>query len=110
MCEIFDLKISYEELKSIVIETIKIHGDSFQFENILNTIARLAIKKEIVQNPYPPNYIGGILRLTRRDKGRVREVLQDLIGEEILMEGDHNNDAWPFLSLTDYGLKVIGNY
>jgi len=107
MSEITDLKIPYEEFKSLVIESIKSHGDSFQFVNLQNTIANLAIKKELAQNPFPPNHFGGAPWLSHKDKNRVREVLWDLITERVLTIGDYSNDSWPFLSLTDYGLKAI---
>ncbi|WP_430816398.1 hypothetical protein [Carboxylicivirga sp. RSCT41] len=107
MSEITNLKIPYEEFKSLVIEAIKSHGESFQFVNLQITIAQLAIKKELVQNPFPPNHFGGTPWLTNKDKNRVREVLWDLITERVLTIGDYSNDSWPFLSLTDYGLRAI---
>lgn len=104
---ISDINIPYSELKSLVIDSIKLHVPSFEFHNLCNTVGSKAVKKEIVKNPYPPNYQGMTFHLQKHDENRVREILWDLIIERVLTIGDYQNSSWPFLSLTEYGEKVM---
>lgn len=102
-----DINIPYIELKSLVIDSIKEFESSFEFNVLCNTVGSKAVIKEIVKNPYPPNHQGMTFRLQKHDENRVREVLWDLIIERVLTIGDFQNSSWPFLSLTEYGKKVI---
>lgn len=102
-----EIKIPYEELKSLVIDSIKRHGHSFEFKNLCNFVGSLAVKKNIVKSPYEPNFQTINYPLQKRDENRVREILWDLIIERVLTIGDYHNDSWPHLSLTEYGEKVI---
>ncbi|MDQ1771723.1 hypothetical protein GQR60_13145 [Labilibaculum sp. A4] len=101
------IEIPYEELKSLVITSIKKQGNSFQFSNLCNSIGAIAVEKEIVQNPHEPNFQAIYFPLQKRDENRVREILWDLIIERVITIGDYQNDSWPHLSLTDYGQRVL---
>lgn len=109
MSEISKIDIPFEELKYWVLESIKQHGDSFEFKNLCNSIGTKAIKNGIVKNPYPGGFQTNHFPLQKNDENRVREVLWDLIIERVLTIGSYHNDSWPWLSLTDYGKKVIGS-
>ena len=107
MDEISELKIPYEELKSLVIDAIRLPGNSFQYVNLFNTIGGLAIEKSLALDPHPKGYTGGTYWLNHSDQNKVREVLWDLITERVLTIGDHLHDSWPYLSLTEYGIKAL---
>lgn len=102
-----DINIPYIELKSLVIDSIKQYGSSFEFQNLCNTVGSKAVTKEIVKNPYPAGHQGMSFHLQKHDENRVREILWDLIIERVLTIGDYQNSSWPFLSLTEYGEKVM---
>lgn len=51
-----EIKIPYDELKSLVIDSIKEHGNSFEFKNLCNTIGNKVVKRGIVKSPYPDNF------------------------------------------------------
>lgn len=74
-------------------------------------MADLAVQKGIVPHPYPQNYgyvVSGHFQLQAQDKDAVREVIWDLIIERVLSIGiDSSNPNWPWLSLTEYGKKVV---
>jgi len=102
-----DINIPYIELKSLVIDSIKQYDTSFEFHNLCNTVGSNAVKREIVKNPNSPGYQGIDFHLQKHDENRVREILWDLIIERVLTIGDYQNSSWPFLSLTEYGEKVV---
>lgn len=102
-----ELKIPFEELKSLVIDSIRSHAPSFEFMNLCNTVGNKAVKKEIVKNPHPANYQAISYTLQKRDENRVREIIWNLIIERVLTIGDFYHDSWPHLSLTEYGEKVL---
>lgn len=102
-----EIKIPYDELKSLVINSIKEHENSFEFKNLCNTIGNKVVKRGIVKSPHPDNFQAIYFPLQKKDENRVREILWDLIIERVLTIGDYQNDSWPHLSLTEYGEKVI---
>ncbi|HAF27801.1 MAG TPA: hypothetical protein DCG75_02025 [Bacteroidales bacterium] len=102
------IEISFEELKSLVFEYLKeSKGTLLQIVGIESGVARVALRKGLVRNPYPSNFQGGSSKLDEHDKTRVREIVWDLIIQRVLTIGGYNNPEWPFLSLTEYGLEVI---
>lgn len=102
-----EIKIPYEELKSLVINAIKKCGNSFEFNNFCNILGSIAVKDGIVKNPNPSNFQAIYFPLQKKDENKVREILWDFIIERVLTIGDYHNDSWPHLSLTAYGEKVM---
>lgn len=108
MAEIPLIEIPYEELKHLVLKSLK-GRSSFQFRNICNSIGAIAVKQEIVTDPNPTGFQVIEYPLQKRDENKVREIIWDLITERVLTIGDYHNDLWPWLSLTDYGEKAINS-
>ena len=102
-----EIKIPFEELKSLVINSIRSHVTSFEFINLCNTVGNKAVKQGIVKSPYPENYQAISYTLQKKDENRVREIIWNLIIERVLTIGDFHHDSWPHLSLTEYGEKVL---
>lgn len=102
-----EIKIPYDELKSLVIDSIKELGNSFELKNLCNKIGNKVVKRGIVKSPHPDNFQAIYFPLQKKDENRIREILWDLIIERVLTIGDYQNDSWPHLSLTEYGEKVI---
>lgn len=109
MDEIPQINVPYEELKHMVLGSIKKHGDSFQFKNLCHTIGHSAVENGIINNPYPDGRQTVYYPLQKVDENRVREVLWDLIIERVVTIGDYHNDSWPWLSLTDYGKRALNS-
>lgn len=103
-----NINIPYEELKHLVINSLK-GGSSFQFKTFCNNIGYTAVKMELVKNPNPPNFQALYYPLQKKDENKVREIIWDLITERILTLGDYNNDTWPWFSLTEYGEKAVNS-
>ena len=104
-----EINIPFEELKSLVINSIKMYDTSFEFKNLCNTIGNNAVKHGIVKNPYPDNRQSFYFSLQKKDENRVREIIWNLIIERVLTIGDFHNDSWPHLSKTEYGEKVLAS-
>lgn len=109
MSEIPLLNIPYEELKNVVIESIKNFGSSFEFKNLCNTGGAIAVKKGIVANPNPTGFQAIYFPIQQKDANTVREIVWDLIMERVVTIGDFHNDSWPWLSLTEYGKAVLNS-
>lgn len=101
------LNITLNELRSLVIEVLKKYPQT-QYLTICSNVAHLAVEKGMVTNPYNSPVFGGSFDLGSRDQDLVREVIWDLIIERVLTIGmNSSNPAWPWLSLTSYGKKVV---
>lgn len=109
MAEIETLNLSYEELKSYVVENIRASGDSFEFKNFCGNLAKLLVDKGVVNNPHPKGHQGMHHNLNIADENKVREILWDFIIQRVLTLGDYHNASWPYLSLTEYGKKAINS-
>jgi len=90
------IDIPYEELKHTVLESLNNMGESYEFHNICNTVVR-KVKKSNSFN----------ISISPYDKEMIRQIIWDFIIERVLTIGDYNSDTWPWLSLTEYGKKVI---
>lgn len=99
---------SLEEIRSLVLEALK-DSPQTQYENLCNTVARIAVSKQLVPNPRGNmSYSGGDFYLQSCDKDKVREIIWNLIIERIMTIGmNSSNPSWPFLRLTDYGQVVV---
>ena len=108
MSDVLDkIETSYEEMKSIVFEVLKSRNPFFQITDIETGVANIAISMNLVKKPNHLNSSRGSVNLIEHDKTRVREIIWDLIIQRVLTIGAYNNPGWPFLSLTEYGLKAI---
>ncbi|RNI27376.1 hypothetical protein EFA69_14650 [Rufibacter immobilis] len=103
------INIPFEQLKSIVLDTLERFEGSFEFKNLCNMIGATAVQKGLVSNPHPTHYQTFYFPLQREDENLVREIIWNLIVERVVTIGDYHNDSWPWLSLTDYGKTVIGS-
>ena len=101
------ITLSYDELKCLVIDCIKKHGNSFEFKNFCNTVGAMAVRKEIVPNPNPINYQTIYFPLQKENENTVRQILWDLIVDRFLTIGDYHNDTWPWLSVTEKGKRIL---
>ena len=104
--ELPKLNITYEEIKSIVIDKIK--GDTiFQFMAIVSRVASFVNASNIgFEKVANTSYDS---KLNQRDEGLIREIIWDLIIQRIVTIGDFHNHNWPYLSLTEYGKSVLNS-
>lgn len=109
LSELPKLELSYEELKTFVIEKIKEHESGFEFNNFLDSLARQFNAEKIGRSENQSN-VTYDSKLSNSDKKIVREIIWDLIIQRVLSIGSYNNDSWPHLSVTEYGMKIINNY
>ena len=107
------LPLSYEETRTLVIETLRTLTESTQTGEFNSILARLACKKGIVQDPNGPepsrhaNYI-----LDDRDGSIIQDIFWDLIIEGIVRPGRGDNTGngdLPFFHLTNYGKTQIAH-
>ena len=90
------VNIPYEELKHFVLDSLRLMGDSYEYNNICNTVAREVTKSADFS-----------LSISKFDKEMIRQIIWDLIIERVLTIGNYHSDSWPWLSLTEYGEKII---
>lgn len=103
------LNIPLTELRSLVLEALKSYDSSFDFKNFCNNLGSLAVKKEIVQNPNTPGFQTAYFPLQKEDENRVREIIWNLVIEQVLTIGGYHEDTWPHLSVTEYGKSVLSS-
>ncbi len=93
-----------EELRSFLLvhlASIKDEGRC-QWNDCVRNVSDL-LRRELNKS-HDPNW-----EIPRADMNRLKHVVWDLIIDRILIPGTPNSDSgWPFLSLTDHGLKVVG--
>jgi hypothetical protein len=103
-------RISFSEVRSLVLEVFK-NSPSTQYINVLNAVAELAVSKGVYQEDqiqirsygYSGNH-----SLQSRDQDKVREIIWNLIVENVVTIGiNASNTDWPWLKLTEYGNKIV---
>ena len=104
--ELPKLNITYDELKSIVIDKIG-NAKSFQFNDLVLLVTNY-VNTTNIGFERPPNTIFEN-KLNHTDVGLIREVIWDLIIQRILSIGNFNGDTWQFLTVTEYGQKVLSS-
>lgn len=109
MEEIPHINIPFKESRYIVLDAMNRYGKSFEFKNLCNFIGAKAVKDGLVKNTNPDNFQALYYPLQKSDENRVREIIWNLIVERVLTIGDYHNDSWPWLSLTEYGEKVVSS-
>lgn len=104
--ELPKLNLTYDEIKSIVIDKIK-GATTFQFTAVVSGVANFVSTSNIgfekVANTIYET------KLNQTDEGLIREIIWDLIIQRIITIGDYHNHDWPFLSLTEYGKRVLNS-
>ena len=103
------LNLTLDEVRALVLEALK-KSPSTQYVNLCCAVAAVAVEKNIVPNPHGPGYFGGFIYLQPQDQEKVREIIWNLVVENVLTIGsDSSNPAWPWLKLTEYGRKVVNS-
>lgn len=102
--ELPKLNLTYDELKSVVIDKIK-DSKSFQFVTVVSTVANFINTSGIGYEKQSNTTYES--KLNQSDEGLIREIMWDLIIQRILTLGDYHNHTWPFLTVTEYGQKVL---
>jgi hypothetical protein len=104
--ELPKLNITYDELKSITIDKIK-NTTSFHFNDVVSLVTTF-VNTTNTGFERPPNTTFEN-KLNHKDVGLIREVIWDLIIQRVLSIGNFNGDAWQFLTVTEYGQKVLNS-
>lgn len=105
-------KVNTEELRTLLLEYVKSVQErdpkqQFQFNGIVTGVEEMAKKREDRGNEFYSRHVG---YLTLSERNLLLQVTWDLILERVLVPGDIRgtvNSGWPFISLTEHGLKVI---
>ncbi|MEH2252621.1 hypothetical protein [Nostoc sp.] len=108
------LEISYEQTRSLMIETLGSSGKG-QIASLHANIARLAVDKGIAPNPYANSettYINISPELPRKYKSWIEDIIWDLIMEGIIRpglgDGDELSHGLPWYHVSEYGRSVLG--
>lgn len=103
-----DLPLSYEELRSLVLEALKSIEKGTQFVGFYSLVGKTAVDRGFAKDQQ--NVIGYLEHpLSNKDEARVQNIVWDLIVEGVIRPGlgDGMNPDLPFFHLTDYGLKIV---
>lgn len=109
MNEISKIEISYEKMRTLVIDCIIIYQGSFDYANLRDTVANKAVKDGIVENPFGKRSKTLNFYLQADDAKSVQMIIEDLINEGILKIGNYLSDKLPFYSFTEKGLNMYEN-
>lgn len=102
-----ELSISYEELKSLVIEAFRRRPDT-QLVYVFSEVGSIAVKKEMVPPPHSGVVDGASYALCPADEDRVIEIIWDLIIERVITMGRVGvGGGWPFFKVSSYGRRVL---
>ena len=101
-----------ELLRALLLDFLKLpHAqDQLQYTRCIDGVTGMAEQKcpEELMECQPASFA-----LRDEDKTRLKHVIWDLILERVLVPSTKSpgtlNDGWPFLSLTDHGLKVVAD-
>lgn len=105
-----NINMPLSELRPLVLEAFK-RSPQTQYIGLCNEVATIAVEKGVVPNPRGNTIVyGGSFCLSGGDENRVREIIWNLVVERVVTIGMNNsNPAWPWLSLTEYGLEVVNS-
>jgi len=80
---------------------------SCAFQQVISKVAELAEQKELFPNRTEPYYENA--HINPEDEYTLQRLVWELIHQSILMQGkDSNNPLWPWISVTPYGRKILG--
>ncbi len=106
---ISEIEVSYEELKSIVLEALRIRPDT-RLSSILSGVGSIAVESSIVASPHDGVVQGASYSLRPSDEERVIDIIWDLIIERVLNMGRPGvGGGWPFLKVSSYGREVLSS-
>ena len=120
MYEADNLKLSYEQLRSVMVEMLRGAGGG-QLNDLNTAVPAVAMKMGLMADPAgPPQNTGGVrmihhgysgssVTLSGPDYGRVRNIFWDLVIEGILRPGlaDGMNNDLPFFHVTEWGKVAL---
>ena len=104
--------LDYEELRPLVLEAIKqlASSGSLQLISILNQTESVARSKGLYADAKPWSYGGQVTEhfMPIEDREKTRQIVWEFILQGILAIGlDELNPNFPFVSITEYGKKVL---
>jgi len=105
--------VSYEQLRSLVIESLGSSGGG-QVTSLYTNTARLVVQKGIAPDPYANSgttYMNPQYELPQKYKSWIEDIIWDLIIEGIVRPGlgDGLNNGLPWYHVSEYGRAVLGN-
>lgn len=114
-----NLTLTYEQLRSLVVETLR-ESSGGQFNDLRRQVPAVAMKLGLMTDPNGPpatggprlirmGYSGSEIVLSNYDYGRVQSILWDLIIEGIVRPGlgDGMNNELPFFHVTERGKAAL---
>ena len=107
MTKIAKIDISYNEMKSLVIDSIIQYSGSFQFANLCVTVANNAVDKKVVEDPLGTNNKNRNFYLQEADEKKIQIIIEDLITEDFLKIGNYEVQSRPYYSFTKKGLHLL---
>ena len=104
------LDTSYEQTRALVIEVLK-SSSSGQITSLYSNVAKLAVRKGIVENPAGANFLNPTYELSSKYKIWIEDILWDLITEGLVRPGlgDGLNQGLPWYHVSEYGKTVLTN-
>jgi hypothetical protein len=106
-----NMDVSYEQVRSLVMEALAADQKATQFALFHEDVARIAVRHSFLKENDPRANIlrAGPFTLSRHDQARVQNILWDLIIEGIVRPGsfDGVNNNLPFFHVTEYGRAVL---
>ena len=105
------MDISYEQVRSLAMETLKTGEQATQFTSFYGYVAEKAVQHGFLKENDPRNSVIHTRRflLSKADQARTQNILWDLIIEGILRPGlnDGQNNNLPFFHVTKYGKAIL---
>jgi hypothetical protein len=103
-----NLEISYEQMRSLVLETLR-KGGADQFGSLRLAVAEVAKRQGLLSNDRTHSMLSSNDGLSGTDFARVQSIMWDLIIEGIVRPGlnEGMNNNLPFFHVTEWGKKVI---
>lgn len=105
--------VSYEQLRSLVIESLGSSGGG-QVTSLYTNMARLVVQRGIAPDPYANSgttYMNPQYEIPQKYKSWIEDIIWDLIIEGIVRPGlgDGLNNGLPWYHVSEYGRAVLGN-
>ena len=105
------MDISYEQVRSLVMEILGAGKHGTQCAAFCRDVAEKAIQRGFLEENDPHSSMLHTERfvLSNEDQARVQDILWDLIIEGILRPGlyDSVNNSLPFFHVTEYGKTIL---
>jgi hypothetical protein len=122
MFQASNLNLSYEQLRSVMVEMLRSGGGS-RLNDLKTAVPAVAMRMGLMADPAGPSqntdgpqvirygYSGSQVVLSDHEYGRVRNIFWDLVIEGILRPGlaDGLNNDLPFFHVTEWGKVALTN-